>query len=79
MGACVPFWRFSTTSYPDLGEVRPSDALLGSKSRVVIGEDTSAGGDVYPVEPSDSSTVTQALDAYWGILSEEDVRVLISA
>ncbi|XP_021659842.2 acetolactate synthase small subunit 1, chloroplastic isoform X2 [Hevea brasiliensis] len=78
MGACAPFWRFSAASYPDLGEIRPNDALLGSKSRAVIGEETSAGGDVYPVEPSDSFTGTQVLDAHWGVLDEDDTTGLRS-
>lgn len=43
MGECAPFWRFSAASYPDLGEARLDDALLGTKSKAVIGEDTSAG------------------------------------
>ncbi|XP_027191906.2 acetolactate synthase small subunit 1, chloroplastic-like [Cicer arietinum] len=29
-------------------------------------------GDVYPIEPSDSFTVNQVLDAHWGVLNEED-------
>ncbi|XP_050237888.1 acetolactate synthase small subunit 1, chloroplastic-like [Mercurialis annua] len=79
MGECAPFWRFSAASYPDLGEIRQNDALLGSKSRVVVGEDQmSAGGDVYPVESSDSYAVTQVLDAHWGVLNEEDTTGLRS-
>ncbi|XP_065860831.1 acetolactate synthase small subunit 1, chloroplastic-like [Euphorbia lathyris] len=79
MGACAPFWRFSAASYPDLGETRADDALLASKPIPVIGEDTtSAGGDVYPVESSDSFTVTQVLDAHWGVLNEEDTTGLRS-
>lgn len=31
-------------------------------------------GDVYPIEPPDSFTVTQVLDAHWGVLNDEDVR-----
>jgi len=33
-------------------------------------------GDVYPIEPSDSFTVNQVLDAQWGFLNDEDVRSL---
>lgn len=29
-------------------------------------------GDVYPIEPPDSFTVTQVLDAHWGVLNDED-------
>ncbi|EEF32568.1 acetolactate synthase small subunit 2, chloroplastic [Ricinus communis] len=79
MGECAPFWRFSAASYPDLGEIRSEDALLGSKSRAVLGDDeTSAGGDVYPVETSDSFMLTQVLDAHWGVLNEEDTTGLRS-
>lgn len=34
-------------------------------------------GDVYPVEPSDTFTVNQVLDAHWGVLNDEDVSNLI--
>lgn len=34
-------------------------------------------GDVYPVEPFDGSATNQVLDAHWGMLNEEDVRLLI--
>ncbi|KDP35124.1 hypothetical protein JCGZ_10658 [Jatropha curcas] len=79
MGEFAPFWRFSAASYPDLGEIRPDDAPLGSKCRVVRGEDdTSVGGDVYPVEPSDDFKVAQVLDAHWGVLNEDDTTGLRS-
>ncbi|WCJ21857.1 Acetolactate synthase small subunit 2 chloroplastic [Euphorbia peplus] len=79
MGACAPFWRFSAASYPDLGETT-DNALLESKRVPVIGEDnnTSAGGDVYPVESSDSFTISHVLDAHWGVLNEEDTTGLRS-
>lgn len=35
-------------------------------------------GDVYPVEPSDVSSFNQVLDAHWGVLFDEDVRIIIT-
>ncbi|KAI5008837.1 hypothetical protein ZWY2020_009885 [Hordeum vulgare] len=35
-------------------------------------------GDVYPVEPYESLSVNQVLDAHWGILDDEDVVVWFS-
>ncbi|RXI05529.1 hypothetical protein DVH24_017571 [Malus domestica] len=35
-------------------------------------------GDVYPVEPSDTFTVNQVLDAHWGVLDDEDTNGLRS-
>ncbi|CAI0397005.1 unnamed protein product [Linum tenue] len=81
MGATAPFWRFSASSYPDLGENGAENGLSAVKSRAVITEaDTSAGGisnsfiqgDVYPVEQSDGFPFHQVLDAHWGVLNEED-------
>lgn len=34
-------------------------------------------GDVYPIEPLDSFTVNQVLDAHWGVLNQEDVSWFI--
>ncbi|KAJ4823668.1 hypothetical protein Tsubulata_019765 [Turnera subulata] len=79
MGASAPFWRFSASSYPDLGEESSSDAVMRVKKRAVISEtDSSSGGDVYPVEPSDGFLVNQVLDAQWGFLIEEDTSGLRS-
>lgn len=36
-------------------------------------------GDVYPVEPSDTFSVSQVLDAHWGVLNDEDVRATATA
>lgn len=33
-------------------------------------------GDVYPVEAADGFSVSQVLDAHWGVLNDEDVRPL---
>ena len=30
-------------------------------------------GDVYPVEPYESLSMNQVLDAHWGVLDDEDV------
>jgi acetolactate synthase-1/3 small subunit len=30
-------------------------------------------GDVYPVEPYESMSMNQVLDAHWGVLDDEDV------
>ena len=35
-------------------------------------------GDVYPVESSDGFTMNQVLDAHWGVLIDDDVRMLIA-
>ncbi|KAF9679269.1 hypothetical protein SADUNF_Sadunf07G0122400 [Salix dunnii] len=79
MGASAPFWRFSAASYPDLGEKRLADTVMGAKKEAVIREDDmSAGGDVYPVEASDDFTLNQILDAHWGVLTDEDTAGLQS-
>lgn len=33
-------------------------------------------GDVYPVEPMDGLAFNQVLDAHWGVLNDEDVRMI---
>ncbi|KAH7547632.1 hypothetical protein FEM48_Zijuj01G0330400 [Ziziphus jujuba var. spinosa] len=79
LGASAPFWRYSAASYPDLEGAMPVKALVGVENRSVNSEsDTSAGGDVYPVEPSDAITVNQVLDAHWGVLNDEDTTGLRS-
>ncbi|CAI0541072.1 unnamed protein product [Linum tenue] len=79
MGATAPFWRFSASSYPDLGENGADNGFSAVTSRAVITEaDTTAGGDVYPVEQSDGFPVHRVLDAHWGVLNEEDTSGLRS-
>lgn len=34
-----------------------------------------AQGDVYPVEPYQSSSINQILDAHWGVLDDDDVSI----
>lgn len=34
-------------------------------------------GDVYPVEPYESFSMNQVLDAHWGVLNDEDVSLII--
>ncbi|KAK4436620.1 Acetolactate synthase small subunit, chloroplastic [Sesamum alatum] len=78
MGESAPFWRFSAASYPDLEAARPLDTISSTvKETPIGGSDTSAGGDVYPVEPADIS-VNQVLDAHWGVLNDEDTSGLRS-
>ncbi|AET04421.1 putative acetolactate synthase [Medicago truncatula] len=73
MGASAPFWRYSAASYPDLEGKTAINALVGAKNvNPVDKTDTPVGGDVYPIEPSDSFTVNQVLDAQWGFLNDED-------
>ncbi|CAK8531596.1 unnamed protein product [Lathyrus sativus] len=75
MGASAPFWRYSAASYPDLEGKTAINALVGQKSVNPVGKtDMPVGGDVYPIEPSDSFTVNQVLDAQWGFLHDEDTR-----
>ncbi|XP_008243055.1 PREDICTED: acetolactate synthase small subunit 2, chloroplastic isoform X2 [Prunus mume] len=79
LGASAPFWRYSAASYPDLERTVPIDALVRDESRLANAEsDISSGGDVYPVEPSDTFTVNQVLDAHWGVLNDEDTSGLRS-
>ncbi|PQP96623.1 acetolactate synthase small subunit 2 chloroplastic isoform X2 [Prunus yedoensis var. nudiflora] len=79
LGASAPFWRYSAASYPDLERTVPVDALVGDENRLANAEsDISSGGDVYPVEPSDTFTVNQVLDAHWGVLNDEDTSGLRS-
>ncbi|PNY04577.1 acetolactate synthase small subunit chloroplastic-like, partial [Trifolium pratense] len=73
MGASAPFWRYSAASYPDLEGKTAINALVGAKSTNPVDKtDVPVGGDVYPIEPSDSFTVNQVLDAQWGFLIDED-------
>ncbi|XP_068339314.1 acetolactate synthase small subunit 1, chloroplastic-like [Pyrus communis] len=77
--ASAPFWRYSAASYPDLERTVPVDALVGVENGLVNAEsDVSSEGDVYPVEPSDTFTVKQVLDAHWGVLNDEDTSGLRS-
>ncbi|MBA0768385.1 hypothetical protein Gotri_017187 [Gossypium trilobum] len=79
MGASAPFWRLSAASYPDLQETVPNNALARATDRSVVSDaDASGGGDVYPVESSDGFAVNQVLDAHWGVLIGDNVRMLIS-
>ncbi|XP_015873594.3 acetolactate synthase small subunit 2, chloroplastic isoform X1 [Ziziphus jujuba] len=72
MGETAPFWRFCATSYPDLERTVPDDAPLGKINHSPNGDAISSSrGDVYPVEPYDFS-VSQILDAHWGVLYDED-------
>ncbi|KAK9947285.1 hypothetical protein M0R45_002916 [Rubus argutus] len=78
LGASAPFWRYSAASYPDLERAMTVDALAGVENGVInTDSDTSSGGDVYPVEPSDT-TVHQVLNANWGALNDEDTSGLRS-
>ena len=36
-------------------------------------------GDVYPVEPYESMSMNQVLDAHWGVLDDEDVSSKINS
>ncbi|XP_051116951.1 acetolactate synthase small subunit 1, chloroplastic-like [Andrographis paniculata] len=74
MGESAPFWRFSAASYPDLEETRPANTVARTIRQTPTGEsNTSAGGDVYPVESAYDASVNQVLDAHWGVLNEEDI------
>ncbi|GAB4835336.1 Acetolactate synthase small subunit 2, chloroplastic [Ancistrocladus abbreviatus] len=73
MGETAPFWRFSASSYPDLEEKTPSNALLETAKRSLNGSHTTLSrGDVYPVEPYDNFSMNQVLDAHWGVLYDND-------
>ncbi|CAH2059880.1 unnamed protein product [Thlaspi arvense] len=77
MGATAPFWRFSAASYPDLKEQAPVSVLRGSKKGATVPQnETTAGGDVYPVEPPSDLMVHRVLDAHWGLLTDEDHRLV---
>ncbi|KAL6634715.1 hypothetical protein ACP70R_027386 [Stipagrostis hirtigluma subsp. patula] len=74
IGATARFWGFSAASYPDLIESLPKNPLT-SVNRTVNGsfdEPSTAGGDVYPVEPYESLSTNQVLDAHWGVLDDDD-------
>ncbi|XP_044499579.1 acetolactate synthase small subunit 2, chloroplastic-like isoform X1 [Mangifera indica] len=79
MGASAPFWRFSAASYPDLEGPTSVNGLAGAEDKsYASGTDTSAGGDVYPVESDDVLPYNQVLDAHWGVLNDEDTSGLRS-
>lgn len=80
IGATARFWRFSAASYPDLIEALPKNPLT-SVNRTVNGsfdQSSNAGGDVYPVEPYDTLSTNQVLDAHWGVLDDDDTTGLRS-
>ncbi|KAI4984872.1 hypothetical protein ZWY2020_017502 [Hordeum vulgare] len=80
IGATARFWGFSAASYPDLVEASRKNPLT-SVNKTVNGsfdQPSSAGGDVYPVEPYESLSMNQVLDAHWGVLDDEDVVVWFS-
>ncbi|XP_020111409.1 acetolactate synthase small subunit 2, chloroplastic-like [Ananas comosus] len=73
MGETAPFWRFSAASYPDLEGTMATSSLLSSADRTLNSTlEQSSGGDVYPVERYENFTVSQVLDAHWGVLDDED-------
>ncbi|KAG4131468.1 hypothetical protein ERO13_D09G213100v2 [Gossypium hirsutum] len=82
MGASAPFWPLSAASYPDLQETVPNNALARATDRSVVSDADASGGlmqgDVYPVESFDGFAVNQVLDAHWGVLIGDNVRMLIS-
>ncbi|KAF2577133.1 hypothetical protein F2Q68_00001274 [Brassica cretica] len=79
IGATAPFWRFSAASYPDLKEQAPVNVLRGSKTGAIVPpSETTAGGDVYPVESTSDLKVQRVLDAHWGLLTDEDTSGLRS-
>ncbi|KAF3324005.1 acetolactate synthase small subunit 2 [Carex littledalei] len=79
IGESAPFWRFSAASYPDLGTPNLEKPILGSVDNTVNGTiESSSGGDVYPVEPYESFSMNQVLDAHWGVLNDEDPTGLCS-
>jgi hypothetical protein len=45
---------------------------------VVLTFELCVQGDVYPVEPYESMSMNQVLDAHWGVLDDEDVSSTIS-
>ncbi|KAI5020321.1 hypothetical protein ZWY2020_045209 [Hordeum vulgare] len=78
IGATARFWGFSAASYPDLVEASRKNPLT-SVNKTVNGsfdQPSSAGGDVYPVEPYESLSMNQVLDAHWGVLDDEDKHKL---
>ncbi|XP_052173047.1 acetolactate synthase small subunit 1, chloroplastic isoform X2 [Diospyros lotus] len=79
MGESAPFWRYSAASYPDLEGTTPVDISVQKRKRTLDGDsDTSARGDVYPVEPIDDFPVNKVLDAHWGVLNDDDTTGLRS-
>ncbi|KAG8060371.1 hypothetical protein GUJ93_ZPchr0002g24418 [Zizania palustris] len=75
IGATARFWGFSAASYPDLIKALPKRSLLTSVNKTFnnsFDQPSNAGGDVYPVEPYESSSMNQVLDAHWGVLDDED-------
>ncbi|XP_062219589.1 acetolactate synthase small subunit 1, chloroplastic-like [Phragmites australis] len=73
IGATARFWGFSAASYPDLIEALPKNPLTSVKRTVNASFDqpSNAGGDVYPVEPYESLSMNQVLDAHWGVLDDD--------
>ncbi|KAE8778624.1 Acetolactate synthase small subunit [Hordeum vulgare] len=80
IGASARFWGFSAASYPDLVEALRKNPLTFVNKTVngSFDQPSNAGGDVYPVEPYESLSMNQVLDAHWGVLDDEDVVVWFS-
>ncbi|KAH1089461.1 hypothetical protein J1N35_016718 [Gossypium stocksii] len=71
--------EIARTGKPDLQETVPNNALARATDRSVVSDaDASGGGDVYPVESAYGFAVNQVLDAHWGVLIGDNVRMLIS-
>ena len=52
--------------------------IVSAPKSIVYGFCLFMQGDVYPVESSDGFTMNQVLDAHWGVLIDDDVRMLIA-
>ncbi|KAF5741576.1 hypothetical protein HS088_TW10G00577 [Tripterygium wilfordii] len=79
IGESAPFWRFSTSSYPDLEGKSSGDASAGKSNGSPNGNAIAySKGDVYPVEPYDDFLVNQVLDAHWGVIYGEEASGLQS-
>ncbi|TVU29268.1 hypothetical protein EJB05_20827, partial [Eragrostis curvula] len=74
IGATARFWGFSAASYPDLIETLAKHPLTSVNGTVngSVDQSSNGGGDVYPVEPYESLSMNQVLDAHWGVLDDDD-------
>ncbi|KAE8793569.1 Anaphase-promoting complex subunit 7 [Hordeum vulgare] len=80
IGATARFLGISAASYPNLVEASCKNPLTCVNKTVngSFDQPSNGGGDVYPVEPYESLSINQVLDAHWGVLDDEDVVVWFS-